>query len=164
MLVFGTNLATQLLGRMFQGATGSIGTILVGGTFADMFNDQDRSVPMSLFTFIAIFSTIAAPLYSGYIDENLGWRWIQRIHIIFSGVIFFAELFFLKETRGQAILTSRAKQLRKSTGDQRFRSAGELERNSISQMFRESSVRAIYLLVREPVSRESILGQVREPS
>ncbi|KAN0064196.1 hypothetical protein ACQY0O_003363 [Thecaphora frezii] len=151
MLVFGDNLATQLLGRLFQGATGSIGTILVGGTFADMFSPQDRSVPMSLFTFIAIFSTIAAPLYCGYVDEKLGWRWIQRIHIIFSGVIFFGEVLFLKESRGSAILTRRAKKLRKETGDQRFRSEGELERNSLAQMFRESSVRAIYLLIHEPV-------------
>ncbi|PWN48050.1 MFS general substrate transporter [Violaceomyces palustris] len=151
MLVFGQNLATQLIGRMLQGASGSIGTILVGGTFSDMFNPSDRSVPMSIFTFIAIFSTIAAPLYSGYIDERLGWRWIQRIHIIFSGCIFLLELLFLRESRGSAILTARAKRLRKETGDQRFRSQGELERNSVAQMFRESSVRAIYLLVREPV-------------
>lgn len=152
MLVFGHNLATILLGRLFQGLFGSIGTILVGGTFADIFDtDVERSLPTSIFTFSAIVSTVGAPLYSGYIDQYLGWRWIQRIMICFTGLVFIMEACLFKETRGSAILVKRAKKLRKETGDQRFRAPSELEQDSISQIFRESSVRAISLLVREPV-------------
>lgn len=35
MLAFGQNLATQIIGRLLQGAFGSIGTILVGGSLSD---------------------------------------------------------------------------------------------------------------------------------
>lgn len=82
LLAFGQNLASEIVGRLLQGAFGSIGTILVGGTLADCWSTEEISVPMSLFTFTAIFSTIAAPTYSGYIDQYLGWRWIQYIHLI----------------------------------------------------------------------------------
>lgn len=150
-LVFGQNIATILIGRFFQGLTGCIGTILVGGTFSDIYESEELSVPTSLFTFSAIVSTVGAPLYAGYIDQYAGWRWIQRTMICFTGLVFILEALLFKETRGSAILTRRAKKLRKETGDSRFRSAGELERDGLGQLFRESSVRSIHLLVTEPV-------------
>jgi len=60
-LALGKNIATQIVGRLFSGLFGSCGTILVGGTLADIWDTKDRSVPMSCFTFVAIFGTIAAP-------------------------------------------------------------------------------------------------------
>ncbi|PWN28775.1 MFS general substrate transporter [Jaminaea rosea] len=151
MLVFGENIATILLGRFFQGVTGSIGTILVGGTLADLFDDDERSIPTSIFTFSAIVSTVGAPLYANYIDQYLGWRWIQRVMICFTGAVFILEAVLFRETRGSAILTTRAKKLRKDTGDMRFRSPAEVENQGIAQLFRESSLRAVTLLIREPV-------------
>lgn len=41
---------------------------------------KERSVPMACFSYVAILGTIAAPLYCGYIDEAIGWRWIEWIH------------------------------------------------------------------------------------
>lgn len=100
MLALGKNIGTEIVGRLLSGAFGSIGTILVGGTFTDIFSSADISVPMSIFTFSAIFSTIAAPTYAGYIDERVGWRWIQWVSLIASGVLLIAEIIFLKEPRG----------------------------------------------------------------
>lgn len=37
----------------------------------------------STFTFSAIFGTVCAPVYTGFIDQSLGWRWIEWIHMIF---------------------------------------------------------------------------------
>jgi MFS family permease len=174
MLALGKNIGTEIVGRLLSGAFGSIGTILVGGTFTDIFNSKDISVPMSIFTFSAIFSTIAAPTYAGYINQYAGWRWIQWVSLIASGVLLVAEIIFLKEPRGAGecivlaiaqvdwqadlaaapfpvILQRRAKALRKETGDDRYRAAMELESESIAQLFRDSSLRAFKLLFREPV-------------
>lgn len=150
-LALGQNIATQIVGRLFSGLFGSCGTILVGGTLADIWDTKDRSVPMSMFTFAAIFSTIAAPTYCGYIDMYIGWRWIEWIHMIFSGVIFIMELFFFKETRGAKILMDRAKALRKETGDQSIRAPAELESESVKDLLKKSSSRAVMLLIHEPV-------------
>jgi len=50
---------------------------MVGGGLADIWVTSERSVPMSVFTFAAVFGTIAAPVYSGFILAGKGWRWIQ---------------------------------------------------------------------------------------
>ncbi|KAL3409124.1 hypothetical protein V8F44DRAFT_614710 [Aspergillus fumigatus] len=33
---------------------------------------------MATFSYIAILGTVGAPIYAGFIDETLGWRWISR--------------------------------------------------------------------------------------
>ena len=71
--------------------------------------------------------------------------------MIASGVLFILELIFFKETRGAAILKSRAKKLRTETGDPRLRAAIELETEKLSDLLHQSSTRAIYLTIREPV-------------
>lgn len=150
-LSFAQNLATVIICRLLSGCFGSIGTILVGGSLNDLWSVSDISVPMSLFTFSAIFSTIFAPAYCGYIDQYLGWRWIQYIHLAASGVVLILEVITLRESRGEAILRSRAKRLRSETGQQNLRAQAELEGDTIGQLFRQSSLRAIKLLGSEPV-------------
>ncbi|KAL7415406.1 MFS general substrate transporter [Mrakia frigida] len=150
-LALGQNVETQIIGRWFSGMFGSCGTILVGGTFADIWRTEDRSIPMSCFTFVAIFGTIAAPVYCGFISERVGWRWIEWVHMIASGILFIVELFFFKETRGAKILSGRAKALREQTGDNRYRSPSELESESIKQLLKKSSTRAVKILMGEPV-------------
>ncbi|EIM90087.1 MFS general substrate transporter [Stereum hirsutum FP-91666 SS1] len=151
LLAMGKNIGSELVGRLLSGLFGCVGTILVGGTLADIWETKERSVPMACFSYVAILGTIAAPLYCGYIDAAIGWRWIEWIHMIASGVLFILELIFFKETRGAAILKTRAKRLRKETGDNRLRAPIELEAEKLSDLLHQSSTRAIYLTIREPV-------------
>jgi hypothetical protein len=48
---------------------GSVGTILVGGTFGDIWKPVDRTIPTALFSYVAIFGTVAAPIYAGFVDQ-----------------------------------------------------------------------------------------------
>lgn len=48
------------------------------GTLADIWtSSKERSIPIAFFSFVAVLGTVSAPLYNGYVDQNLGWRWIQ---------------------------------------------------------------------------------------
>ncbi|KWU45969.1 putative MFS transmembrane transport protein [Rhodotorula sp. JG-1b] len=151
------NIGAVLAGRLLSGIFGSCGTILVGGTLADIWNTRDRGIPMSTFTFAAIFGTIFAPVYSGpvpfsqFIDQSIGWRWLQWIHMIANGVLLVLEIIFLRETRGAKILARRAKKLRKETGKNNIRAPVELENESVKDLLRTACTRSISLLVREPV-------------
>ncbi|GAA5973421.1 hypothetical protein JCM8115_001738 [Rhodotorula mucilaginosa] len=145
------NIGAVLAGRLLSGIFGSCGTILVGGTLADIWNTRDRGIPMSTFTFAAIFGTIAAPVYSGFIDQSLGWRWVQWIHMIANGVLLVLEIIFLRETRGAKILARRAKKLRKETGKNNIRAPVELENESVKDLLHTACTRSILLLAREPV-------------
>lgn len=56
-----------------------------------------------------------------------------------------------QETRGAKILAGRAKQLRAETGNQHIKSSSELESESIKDLLKKSSTRAVSLMVHEPV-------------
>ncbi|GAA6031621.1 hypothetical protein JCM8097_006553 [Rhodosporidiobolus ruineniae] len=151
LLALSPNIVGEIWGRALSGIFGSCGTILVGGTLADIWNTRERGIPMSCFTFSAIFGTITAPLYCGYIDERIGWRWLEWIHMIANGVLLIAEVILLKETRGAKILLRRAKKLRKETGKNNIRAPMELEHENVKDLLRESCTRAFKLLIGEPV-------------
>ncbi|KAJ5180875.1 hypothetical protein N7492_004085 [Penicillium capsulatum] len=150
-LALGKNIATILVCRALLGLFGCVGTILVGGTFGDMYIPAHRAIPMASFSFIAIFGTVAAPIYAGFIDQALGWRWVEGIQGLANIPLGIIIAIFLCETRGGVTLTKRAKMLRKSTGDERFVTHNDLEAPGVKQMLHNSSVKAIKMLFTEPV-------------
>jgi MFS family permease len=78
-LALGKNIATILVMRVLQGLFGCVGTILAGGTFSDIYKPDSRAIPMACFSYVAILGTVGAPLYAGFIDETIGWKWIEGI-------------------------------------------------------------------------------------
>jgi MFS family permease len=137
--------------RLLLGLFGCIGTILVGGTFDDMYEPHKRGRPMAMFAFVAIFGTVAAPIYAGFIDQSLGWRWIQGIQGIANVPLLICIFVFFPETRGGAKLHKRAKELQKATGDDRYVAEDDIYTPDIKSMLKASSVKAIRMLVTEPV-------------
>ena len=137
--------------RLLLGLFGCIGTILVGGTFDDMYEPRYRSRPMALFSWVAIFGTVAAPIYAGYIDQSLGWRWIEAIQGFMNVPLLICIILYFPETRGGARLHKRAMKLRKATGDDRYVAAEDILTPSVKHMLKASSVKAIQMLATEPV-------------
>ncbi|KAJ5698137.1 hypothetical protein N7462_000142 [Penicillium macrosclerotiorum] len=150
-LSLGKNIATILVCRALLGLFGCVGTILVGGTFGDMYTPAHRAIPMASFSFVAIFGTVGAPIYAGFIDQALGWRWVEGIQGLANIPLVIVIALCLCETRGSVTLTKRAKLLRQSTGDERFVTLNELEAPGIKHMLHNSSVKAIRMLFTEPV-------------
>jgi MFS family permease len=137
--------------RLLLGLFGCIGTILVGGTFDDMYEPHKRGRPMAMFAFVAIFGTVAAPIYAGFIDQSLGWRWIQGIQGLANIPLLICIFVFFPETRGGAKLHKRAKELQKATGDDRYVAEDDIYTPDIKSMLKASSVKAVRMLVTEPV-------------
>lgn len=150
-LALGKNIATILVLRVLEGLFGCVGTILVGGTFSDMYESKDRAIPMAGFAFIAIFGTVAAPIYSGFIDQALGWRWLEGIQGMSNIPLAVLVTLTFQETRGGVYLKKRAQVLRAALGDQRIKSPMELESHDVKQMLHTSCVKAIKMLITEPV-------------
>lgn len=150
-LALGKNMATIVCMRMCLGLFGCVGTILVGGTFDDMFIPEERSYPMALFAYIAILGTVAAPIYAGFIDQSIGWRWIEGIQGLSNIPLLIISVFGLSETRGGVTLQKRAKALRADTGDERWVSKEELETPGLKEMLYNSSVKCWIMLATEPV-------------
>lgn len=64
-----------LVARFLEGAASSTFSSTVGGVVADIYEAKDRNTPMTLFTGAALFGTGLGPLVSGFIAENVEWRW-----------------------------------------------------------------------------------------
>jgi MFS family permease len=67
--------AGMLVARFLQGCASSTFSSTVGGVVADIYLPADRNTPMTLFTGAALFGTGLGPLVSGFIGENVSWRW-----------------------------------------------------------------------------------------
>jgi MFS family permease len=150
-LALGRNIATILVCRALLGLFGCVGTILVGGTFSDIYAPDDRAVPMASFSYVAILGTIAAPIYSGFIDETIGWRWIEGIQGLANIPLIILVAIFLQETRGGAIIGKRAAMLRDKTGDEHYKAKEEVEAPNLKKMLHNSSIKAVHMLSTEPV-------------
>ncbi|KAK4543201.1 hypothetical protein LTR36_005751 [Oleoguttula mirabilis] len=150
-LALGQNIETIIVLRLLLGLFGCVGTILVGGTFDDMYEPRERGRPMAMFSFVAIFGTVAAPIYAGFIDETIGWRWIEGIQGLSNIPLLIAVFLFFPETRGGVALHKRAKALRKATGVDQYVAADDINTPDLKTMFKLSSVKAIHMLVTEPV-------------
>ncbi|KAI6851727.1 MFS general substrate transporter [Hortaea werneckii] len=150
-LALGQNISTIIVMRCLLGLFGCVGTILVGGTFDDMYQPRERGGPMAMFSFIAIFGTVAAPIYAGFIDQSIGWRWIEGIQGLSNIPLLLVVFIFFPETRGGVYLHKRAKALRKATGDQRYVAAEDINTPTLKSMLKASSVKAVKMLSTEPV-------------
>ncbi len=101
-LGFADNAATVIVLRFLQGAMGSTGSTMVGGTISDIWNSSERGQPMALFATGAIFGTGIGPVWAGWVEQNqkLGWRWIQYIQAIYTGFILLLLLLFCERREG----------------------------------------------------------------
>lgn len=153
---FADNISTVLICRFLQGAVGSTGSTMVGGTIADIWSSKDRGQPMALFATAAIFGTGIGPVFAGWIEQNpsLGWRWIQHVQAIYTAAGFVVLVVFLRETRGSILLTRRARRLRKTTPPESkivYRSRAEQDTASVSILIKHSLTRPLIFLVSEPI-------------
>lgn len=150
-LALGKNIATILIMRTLLGLFGCVGTILVGGTFSDIHLEDERAKPVAFFSYVAILGTTAAPIYSGFINQELGWRWIEGIQGLSNIPLLILVVIFLRETRGGATLQKRAKAMRKATGDERYKAQMDIDTSDLKGMLHTSSVKAVHMLATEPV-------------
>ncbi|KAJ2929472.1 hypothetical protein H1R20_g7617, partial [Candolleomyces eurysporus] len=152
MVAEANNIHTVQIARFLQGAFGSTGATMVGGTVADIWGPEDRGLPMSFFTLVAVGANGLGPVFAGWIEHNpnLEWKWIQWVQMIICGV-FILLLPFMGETRSSIILTKMARDLRKKTGDKRYRARVEDERGSLLSLIWVSCTRPFYLLFTEPI-------------
>ena len=97
-----------LVSRFFVGVGGSTFSSTIGGVISDIYHKEDRNTPMALFSGSALFGTGLGPLVSGFVAQNLDWRWVFWVQVITCGTCILAVITFFKETRGSVILSQKA--------------------------------------------------------
>jgi len=81
----------------------------------------------------------------------VNWRWTFWFALIYASIVWLDIVFFLPETYTKALLETKARKLRKETGNQNLHSASEVNAQSVVELYKVSLSRPWRLLFFEPI-------------
>ncbi|KEF57653.1 uncharacterized protein A1O9_05571 [Exophiala aquamarina CBS 119918] len=145
------NIGTLLVCRLIDGIAFSAPMTLVGGTLADLWKNEERGVPMAVFSAAPFIGPAIGPLAGGYLGMASGWRWLYWIQLILSGICWLLLTFTIPETYAPALLDRRAKQLRRETGESKYVTEKDLDTRPFGERLRIILIRPLQLLFLEPI-------------
>ncbi|KAL4904590.1 hypothetical protein BDW74DRAFT_26711 [Aspergillus multicolor] len=143
--------AQMIVFRFFAGLGGSAPLAIGGGVLSDCFKPEERGKSVAIYSLAPLLGPAVGPIAGGFIAENTTWRWVFYATTIADGVIQIAGLFFLKETYAPMILRTRAKKLRKETGDSSYQTEVERQNKTLSETIRSALIRPFRLLLTQPI-------------
>ncbi|KAK9430004.1 major facilitator superfamily domain-containing protein [Lipomyces doorenjongii] len=140
-----------LVFRFLAGAGGA-GPLAIGaGVVADIWNDDERTAAIGLFSIGPTAGPILAPIISGWIAMYLPWQWVFWILIIVNGTVFAFGLVTLEETYAPVLLQWKAQQLRKETENRALHTVFEITNFSVMEKLQIAITRPIILLFTNPI-------------
>ncbi|KAL8872418.1 MAG: hypothetical protein Q9174_001950 [Haloplaca sp. 1 TL-2023] len=139
-----------LVFRLFCGITASSAIAVVGGLFADIYDDPiTRGRALAFFMAATTCGPMIAPIMSGFISV-ITWRWTFWAGLIIAGLSL-AFLFFMPETYGPTILKHRAQRMRRETGNPNIFASIELEKKGVRQMMTITLTRPVRMILFEAI-------------
>ncbi|KAI0098856.1 polyamine transporter 3 [Nemania sp. FL0031] len=146
------NIQTLLVLRFFAGTFGSSAIVNSAGVISDIFITEERGLAVMAYTSAPFLGPTLGPVVSGFLAQAGGWKWVDGLTVIFTGVMLLLGLIFVPETYTPYILTRRAQKLSKSTGKVYI---SKLERGNpkktASSVFYNAIARPWVILLFEPI-------------
>ncbi|KAI4126236.1 MAG: hypothetical protein LQ338_003861, partial [Usnochroma carphineum] len=145
-----TSINMLIVFRFIAGCFGSAPITIGGGTITDIMPQGKRGKAMAIFIMGPTLGPSFGPVIGGYLAQAAGWRWVFWLLAITLGVMMAFTLICLKETYAPKILAQKARNLRKETGNQCWRSKLQIDL-SARQLLLRAIVRPSKLLVLSPI-------------
>ncbi|GKT77236.1 major facilitator superfamily transporter [Colletotrichum tofieldiae] len=145
------NIATMIVARFLDGLSGSAFLAVSGGTVSDLFARHELQAPMLMYSLAPFIGPCIGPLIGGFINYNANWRWTYYVMIIWAFALLVAIVVFVPETYHPIVLRSKARKIRKETGDERWKAPVEKSTKSVIKTIGISLMRPFQLLVFEPM-------------
>lgn len=149
MPALGNNIATVLIGRFFSGIFGVAPVAIFGGIVSDCWPMAQRGIAMALAVSLVFSGPTFGPIFGGFImgSASLDWRWNMWVVIIVGlGASIICVLVF-PETYPPVILRSKARALRRKTGDSGIKTASDKEGLSLGEIARVYLIRPFCALL-----------------
>ncbi len=89
---------TVIILRFFAGACGSSPMTNSGGVLADIFTSSERGLATAVFSTFLFLGPAVGPIASGFLGQYEGWRWVEGLMAIFTGVAWIACSLLIPET------------------------------------------------------------------
>ena len=106
---------------------------------------------MSVFAAAPFLGPTLGPIIGGFIGETVGWRWVEGVMAIFTGVLWIAGSLLIPETYPPLLLRKRAAALSKKTGKIYVSKMEVHVKPSLKRAFKTALSRPWILLFREPI-------------
>lgn len=146
------NIATVLVLRFLAGTFGSSPLTNSGGVIADIFPAAQRGLAMCVFASAPFLGPTLGPIVGGFVGQSVGWRWVEGVVAIFTGVLWITGALIVPETYAPVLLKKRAAELSRITG-QVYVSKMERDKGkqSLIATYKTALSRPWVLLIREPI-------------
>ena len=144
-----TNIHMFIAFRFLNGIT--VGAIVLNPSIVgDLFVTEKRGNAMAIEGIAPLIGPVLGPVIGGYVSQAIGWRWLFWLAAIVAGVTEIGFLAFFRETYKVRILEIKAARLRKSTGDDSYRSVHHVTHTMVG-FLTVSVMRPARMLVLSPV-------------
>ncbi|KGO56435.1 Major facilitator superfamily domain, general substrate transporter [Penicillium expansum] len=146
------DIQTVMICRFFAGLFSASPISVVPAVFADLFNNTQRGVVMSIFCMAVFIGPFSAPFVGGFIAMSpLGWRWTMYISAIMVFIGFLLVFVFLDETYAPVILVRKAATLRRQTRNWGIHAKQDEVEVDLTELLRNNFARPIIMLITEPI-------------
>ncbi|KAJ9606384.1 hypothetical protein H2200_009345 [Cladophialophora chaetospira] len=92
---FDSLLASRIVGAFMGSCTEALGALIVN----DLFFLHERGSKMGVYIIALYFGNSLGPLITGFIVQDVGWRWASWVSAIFGGINFIGIVLFFPESR-----------------------------------------------------------------
>jgi MFS family permease len=147
------NIGAQLAFRFLAGIFGCPPLTCAGGTIADLWNPLEKTITFPMYAILSFGGPVLAPVIASFIGQTgvLSWQWTAWIILIASGATMALIILFQPETYSPLLLKWKGKHLRKATGDNRFRSAMDMEKTPLFTRIGGALKRQFLITFQEPI-------------
>lgn len=146
------NIGGLIAMRFLAGTFGASPLTNAGGVIADMFPADQRGLGMSIFAAAPFLGPVIGPIVGGFVGETVGWRWVEGVMAIVTGVLWIFGSLTVPETYSPVILRKRAEELSKKNGKVYISFIEKKQgRTTVKAAFSKAMARPWALLFLEPI-------------
>jgi DHA1 family multidrug resistance protein-like MFS transporter len=146
------DIQTLILCRFFSGLFGASQLSVVPAVLADLYNNTNRGIAITIYSIAVFVGPFAAPFVGGFIATSyLGWRWTLYIPALMTFLGASLDLFLLSETYAPCILVRKSTEIRRQTGNWGIHAKHEEVELNFRKLIRNSFSRPLRMLVTEPI-------------
>ena len=148
------NIGAQTAFRFLAGFCGATPLVCAGGSLSDMYTPMEKTYMFPFFAICGFGGPAIGPVMSAWIPQSPylhTWRWSEWVALLFSGVVFTITFLFMPETYAPTLLSWKAKQLRKISGDDRYYALHEIDRVTLTHRLTVALPRPFVMAFYEPI-------------
>ena len=145
----------RMVCRCLTGFFAALLAVTPAGSLIDLWSRIERVYAFALYAIISFSGPLVAPTPGAFIDRAkspaVSWSWVDYVTCMLTAIVLILIVLFLPESYSPLLLLCKTKQLRRLTGDNRYRAPLEFRKVSFVKRIGHSLYRPLLLFVTEPI-------------